>query len=71
MWNEDETAAQKVTHLKELIVVLLHFHIADGTYRMSTRDSQGNARWTPLATDSLQMDRVAFNKNKSNCSDMS
>jgi len=49
MWREDEAAAQKVTNLKELVVVLLHFHIADGTYKRSTRDSQGKARWTRWA----------------------
>lgn len=28
-----ETVAHKFTHLKELIVVFLHFHITDGTYK--------------------------------------
>lgn len=67
MRNADDTPAQKVTHLKELIVVLLHFHIADGAYKMPTRgDSQDKARWTVVVKDSLQMDCVrplAFNKH--------
>lgn len=43
MWNEDVTPAEKFTHLKELVIVLLHFHIADGAYEMSTRGQSGQS----------------------------
>lgn len=46
--------------LEELVVVLLHFHIADGAYKMSTRESQATAAtWTVINKD-ISMDLNIF-----------
>ncbi len=53
----------KVTHLKELVIVLLHFNIADSAYKMST---MARSRQRQMYTDGKNGLCITFSFNQTN-----